>query len=55
MNVRQQSPHIVIVSSLVEFAEIQGLVHTIGGAEANNAGFSSENKSKCQRGISWKL
>lgn len=55
MNVQQQSPRIVIVPSLVEFAEIQGLVHTIGGVEANNAGFSSENKSKRQTDISWKL
>lgn len=51
MNVQQQISCIVIMSSLVEFAEIQGLVHTIGGVEANNAGFSSENKSKRQTDI----
>lgn len=46
MNVRQQSPRIVTVSSLVGFAEIQGLVHTVGGVEANNTGFSSEKQIK---------
>ena len=55
MNAQQQSPRIVIVPSLVEFAEIQGLRHTIGGAEANNTGLSSENKSKRPRDVSWKL
>lgn len=50
MNVQKQSPCIVIVSSRVEFAETHGLVHTIGGAEANNTGFSSENKLKMSKG-----
>lgn len=30
------------------------LKHKVCRAEANNAGFSSENKSKCQTDVSWK-
>lgn len=47
MNVQQQSPRIGM-----GFAEVQGLVHAIGVAEANNTGFSSENKSKRRTDIS---
>lgn len=50
MNVQKQSLCIGIVSSWVEFAETHVLVHTIGGAEANNTGFSSENKLKMSKG-----
>lgn len=50
-------PRIVRAPGLVECVEIQGLVHTMGGARANSPGISLQkiNPSKCQAGISWKL
>lgn len=38
-------PRIVRAPSQVEFVEIQGLVHTMGGASANNTGISLQKKS----------
>lgn len=37
-------PRIVRAPSRVEFVEIQGLVHTMGGARANNTGISLQKK-----------
>lgn len=37
-------PRIVPAPSRVEFVEIQGLVHTMGGARANNTGISLQKK-----------
>lgn len=46
-------PRIVPAPSRVESVEIQGLVHTMGGARANNTGISllKKKESKCQTGV----
>lgn len=41
-----KSSCIVNVPSLVEFAEIQGLGHTMGWVNANNTGFSLRKEIK---------
>lgn len=46
-------PRIVRAPSRLESVEIQGLVHTMGGARANNTGISllRKKESKCQAGV----
>lgn len=50
-------PRIVPAPSRVESVEIQGLVHTMGGARANNTGISllKKKNQNVRQGFSWKL